>query len=188
MSCRLQGPARSQRRYCTLQDRTKEHVVASRRRHRITSTLWRTFAVIAVMALAVGTAQVAQADVVKNAVANDVGVGGVRTIAAGGSTTVDYYIEETNAGGFPDCDAADGTPVTVAIHLPAGVTADKSSLTFDQCGDPFTNTQAVTFSSTGSPAAPNSSGYSITHTSADSAGFYNDSPADWNLKVESTDP
>jgi hypothetical protein len=60
------------------------------------------------------------------------------------------------------------------------VTADHSSLVFTACGDPKTNTQAVTFSST---TPSDGSGYTITHTTSDELGDYNDAPADWHLKV-----
>jgi PKD domain/Thrombospondin type 3 repeat len=161
----------------------KESVVSSRpstaRRRRK-----HALAAIGVLALTFGSFQSAHADIVKNNVANGMGVGGMRSITPGGSTTVDYYIDATNSGGLDGCDATVTSPAVVAIHLPAGVTADKTHLTFTACGDSTTNTQAVIFSSS---LPSTGSGYSITHTTTDPSGDYNDAPADWNLKVEAPD-
>jgi hypothetical protein len=144
----------------------------------------RVAASLGAMALTFGTYQVAAADVVKNAVANDTGVGGVRTIAVGGSTTVKYYIDATNSQGYEGCDATANSPAVVTIDTPQGVTADPATLTFNECGSPSTNTQAVTFTS--SAASPDA-GYLITHTTRDLVGDYNDEPADWRLKVNGAD-
>jgi hypothetical protein len=111
---------------------------------------------------------------------NDVVIGGNDTITAGGSTSIDYWIQAT--GGT--CDAADGSSATVSIVVPSGVTASPSSLTFSQCNTSGNeanpnNTQSVTFSS----STPGD--YSITATVTDSSGTYNPSPAAFTLHVES---
>jgi hypothetical protein len=128
---------------------------------------------------------IAVADNVKNDVQSVIGVGNQRTITAGGSTTVNYYIQATGLVGShnSNCDAADGTPVTVGIVLPAGVTADTTSLTFSNCGDATTNTQPVTFSSS-TPSTGD--GYEIKHTTTDAKGDYNPNAANWTLKVEAS--
>jgi hypothetical protein len=120
-------------------------------------------------------AAVAYADNVKN----DVVAGGSDTITAGGSTTINYWIQSTPTG---DCDAADGSAATVTINAPAGVTATPSSLTFTACnasseGDP-TNTQSVVFSSS------TAGDYPITVSVSDSAGNYVTSPASFTLHVQ----
>jgi hypothetical protein len=108
---------------------------------------------------------VALADNVKN----DVVAEGNGTITAGGSTTVNYYIQPT--GGT--CDAADGSSAKVTINAPAAVTASPGSLTFSACD----SSKPVQFSSD----TPGS--YSITVSVTDSVGSYNASPAAFTLKV-----
>jgi PKD repeat protein len=108
---------------------------------------------------------------------NDVVVGGNDTITAGGSTTINYWIQPTGGS----CDAADGSSATVTINVPSGVTVSPSSLIFSTCntsseGNP-NNTQSVTFSS----STPGD--YSITASVSDSSGSYNTSPANFMLHV-----
>jgi hypothetical protein len=115
---------------------------------------------------------IALADNVKN----DVVAGGNDTIVTGGSTTINYEIQQTGSGGLGGCDATTASPVTVNINAPAGVTASKSSLKFTSCGAP----QSVAFSS-------NTAGnYPITVSTVDNVGDYNTSPAAFTLHV--TDP
>jgi large repetitive protein len=83
-------------------------------------------------------ASTALADNIKNFLVNGVGVGNEVTILEGTSTTVPYMVQETGGS----CDAADGSPVTVSINVPVGVTATPSSLVFSDCGVE----QSVTFS------------------------------------------
>jgi hypothetical protein len=117
----------------------------------------------------VSLAAVALADNVQN----DVVVGGNDTFTAGGSTTVNYTIQATGSGGLPGCDATAGSPATVTINAPAGVTATPGSRVFASCGTP----QNVTFTS-------NTPGdYVITVSVADAVGNYNTNPATFTLHV-----
>ena len=107
----------------------------------------------------------ALADIVKN----DVVANGNGTIAAGGTTTVNYSIENNNAGGssFSNCDAADGSQLTLTINTPPAVTASPGSLTFTSCETP----KPVQFSS-------NTPGdYNITVSASDTRGNYSVGPA-----------
>jgi hypothetical protein len=122
-------------------------------------------------ALTVG-AVMAYADNLKN----DVTAGGNDTFTAGGSTTIDYWIQAIGS-----CDAADGSSATVAINVPAGVAATPSSLVFTACntsseGSP-TNTKSVVFSS----STPGT--YGVTASVTDSTGSYNTSPAAFTIHV-----
>jgi hypothetical protein len=74
---------------------------------------------------------------------NDISSVGDRTITAGSSTTIDYKINANGGDGLPGCNASDGTPATVTLSVPTGVTASTNSLTFNAC-NAF---QSVTFSS-----------------------------------------
>lgn len=117
-------------------------------------------------------AAVAYADNVQN----DVVAGGNDTIAAGGSTVVNYRIAANSGDGQSGCNAVDGTPATVTINAPAGVTANPSSLAFTSCG---TN-KPVTFSSS------TVGSYSISVSVSDSGiGTYNTNPATFTLRVTS---
>jgi hypothetical protein len=120
-------------------------------------------------AVTILSAGVAHADIIKNDVANDVGVGNVRRVQTDTPTTVSYEIQAT--GGT--CDAADGSPVTVTITAPQAVTTSVNTLTFSSCGP----TKPVTFSSA------TAGDYAITHSWSDSGGSYNENPADFTLRV-----
>jgi len=108
-------------------------------------------------------------------VVNDVTVGDTDTFAAPGSTTIGYKInpaaaQDPQAG----CNASDGSPATVTLSVPAGVTASTTSLTFTAC-NAFQN---VTFSaSTRGDYAINVSTISDSGT-----GSYNNQ-ANWTLHV-----
>jgi hypothetical protein len=118
----------------------------------------------------------ALADIVRN----DVVASGNGTIAAGGTTTVNYRIENNNAGGnaFRECDAADGSPMTLTINTPAEVTASPGSLNFNSCETPT----PVQFSS-------NTPGdYNITVSASDSRGNYSVGPASFTLHVTAPPP
>lgn len=113
-------------------------------------------------------------------VKNDIGAGGIDTVAAGSSTTISYYIQDT--GGQNTCEAADGTKATVTINAPAAVTTSTNSLDFTKCGEE--NKQGVQFSS-------NTVGdYEITVSVSDSteSGSYNVSPAKFTLHVTNPPP
>jgi hypothetical protein len=126
---------------------------------------------------ALSLAAVALADNVQN----DVVAGGNNTFTAGGSTTINYRITANNGDGQTGCNAADGTPATVTINAPAGVTATPGSRTFSLCtSGSTTNAQSVVFSST----TPGD--YAITASVSDSnvsGGTYNTSSAAFTLHV-----
>jgi hypothetical protein len=113
------------------------------------------------MSLAVILAMLLTTLVLADNVVNDVTIGGTDTFTAPGSTTIGYKIN-TAAAGDPQagCNASDGTPATVTLSVPAGVTASTTSLIFTAC-NVFQN---VTFSS-------NTSGdYAITIASVSDSG------------------
>lgn len=109
---------------------------------------------------------------------------GLNVITAGGSTTIKYWIQSQGA-----CEAADLSPSTVTIIVPAGVSVDtdlstsgnQNTLTFTACntsseGNP-NNTQNAVFSSL------TSGSYSITHSVSDPSGAANPNPANFILTV-----
>ncbi len=99
------------------------------------------------LALAVMLAVPAMALADTIAITNGLSGSGQTTIAAGDAkgATISYKINVEGRGedGQGGCNAKDGTAATVTFDLPAGVTADKSSLTFKDCD----TTQDVTFKS-----------------------------------------
>jgi hypothetical protein len=102
-----------------------------------------------------------------------------RTITEGGSTTVKYWVDANNSGGknFTGCDAADGSSLKITLNVPSGVTVSPTSLTFDQCGAPDSNTKSATYSS-------NTPGdYDITVSTQDTHGDYNTGNAVFTLHV-----
>jgi hypothetical protein len=129
----------------------------------------------------------ALADILKNDVANDVGVGQIRVYAAGDpATSIGYYVDATN-----ECDPANGTPATVSLSVSefnnaaldaahtGVVTIDPSlPLTFSQCDVK----QQVNFSTAAN--APRGD-YTITADATDSGtgDTYNESPATFKLRV-----
>ncbi len=133
----------------------------------------------------------AYADNIVDDVESSTGVGGVRTITEGGSTTVNYWIDANNAGGndFKGCDASDGSPLTLTVNAPAGVTATPSTLVFSSCSTVTdgvrSNTQAVTYTSS---AVTTGDGHNISVSTSDTAGNYNTNPATFNLKVDAAPP
>jgi hypothetical protein len=107
-------------------------------------------------------------------VQNDVVAGGNGTIAAGGSTTVNYRIGANNGDGENGCNATAASPATVTISAPAAVTANPGSLVFTECD----TDKPVVFSSS-SPG-----NYEITVSVSDSgSGSYNTNPAKFILRV-----
>ena len=140
-------------------------------------------ATAAVFALTLGTlvcAAVALADNVVNDVASNPGSD---TFTAGGSTTVGYRIVEAVAGDSQaGCNAADGSPATVNIQAPSGVTASPSSLSFNYCGNPA---KTVQFSS----ATPGDYEIAVSVTDSGGASGYRTNPATFTLHVlEDTNP
>jgi len=113
-------------------------------------------------------------------VQNDVVAGGTDTITTSGSTTINYQVKNTAAGGsaFSGCDPADGSKLTLTINKPAAVTASPGSLTFDKCDTP----QSVQFSSS------TVGDYNITVSASDSHGNYNVSGAAFTLHVTNPPP
>lgn len=110
------------------------------------------------------------ADVVKNDVGVSGGVGQVRSLLAGQSTTINFYIDATGGS----CDAADGSPARLSFDLPAGVTASPSTLTFTECGA----SQPVAFS------AASAGRYDVpAATVTDAYGSYNASATAFRLEV-----
>jgi hypothetical protein len=111
-------------------------------------------------------------------VQNNVVAGGNDTITTSSSTTINYEIKNTSAGGsgFSGCDPADGSTLTLTINKPAAVTASPGSLTFNACDVP----KSVQFSSS------TKGDYNITVTATDTHGNYNVNSAAFTLHV--TDP
>jgi hypothetical protein len=109
-------------------------------------------------------------------VTNDVSAGsGLDTFPAGGSTTIGYRIVATGGDGQAGCNAADGTPATLVVHTPSGLTANPHELMFSSCGD----FRYITFAS-GTPGT-----YLVTVTVVDAgAGTYHTNPATVTIQVE----
>jgi hypothetical protein len=108
-------------------------------------------------------------------VQDDVSGSGPVAFAAGGSTTIKYWIQDTGSDG---CGASDGTPAVITINAPAGVTASPASLTFTACGTLSTNTQSVVYTSSSAGT------YAVTLGATDSGGDgYNTNPANVTLNV-----
>lgn len=90
-------------------------------------------------------AAVAAGDNVMNStIANGIGVGGNVQAKPGDTFTVPYWLDQTGQ----TCEV----PVTVDIPVPAGVTANPTSLTFSACGSRTLNTQDVVFTVAGTAA------------------------------------
>src|SRR5215217_7919990 len=147
------------------------------------------------MSLAVVLAMLLTSFALAENVKTDVVASGNGTITAGGSTTINYWIQDTGSDG---CQASDGSPVTLTISAPGSVTVDtdaatlgnQNTLTFAACntsneGSP-NNTKAVVFSS--STAGSYSIGISSVIDIADGAAEYNTSPASFTLTVNAAPP
>lgn len=105
---------------------------------------------------------------------NDVIVGGNDTIVAGGNTTVSYRINATGGDGQPGCNASDGTPATITLNIPPGVTASANTLVFTQC-NVF---QPVTFSA----SVPGNYAITVANIADPGPGTYRNQ-ADFTLHV-----
>jgi hypothetical protein len=149
------------------------------------SLLFMTFALV----LAIPA--VALADNVVNEITN--GVGTQRDVAAGATTTVNYWIDNTSAGGLQACDATVASPAEVTLTAtpvldsfaagatPATVTISPNPETFTACGTTLeTGAKAISFST---PADAPAGTYNITTAVQDSAGKYNATLADFKLNV-----
>jgi hypothetical protein len=101
------------------------------RRTRLVGRAFQAIA-LAVVVVLLG-AGMALADIVQN----NVVVGGNDTITAGGSTTVQYRIQNTNSNQSSDpqnsCNPADGSPVTITLSVPDDVTASTESFALNGC-------------------------------------------------------
>jgi hypothetical protein len=114
-------------------------------------------------------------------VINNVTTGGTDTFTAPGSTTIGYRINATGGDDGPsgggaggNCNASDGTPATITLSVPAGVTASATSLTFTAC-NVF---QSVTFSS----ITPGNYAISVSNIADTGAGSYSNQ-ANFTLHV-----
>ena len=120
------------------------------------------------------SAGIATADEVRN----DVVAGGNDTIAAGGSTTIQYRIKNININGGDtqnSCNPADSTPATITLSVPANVTASTTQFTLAAC-EP--TSQAVTFSSN----VPGNYAINVSNISDTGPGAYQNF-ADFTLHV-----
>lgn len=137
-----------------------------------------TAALAAVPVILAGTIGIAYGDEVENSI----GAQGRTSITAGGTTTIRYWIAPLDTGGDKQvgCNASDGTPVTVTIDVPANVTADKTSLTFSNCGSASLNYKEVTFSST---TVGDNYFIKVSNATDDGAGKYATNSANWFLSV-----
>ena len=117
---------------------------------------------------------VAHADVVQN----DVGSSGSTTIVAGSSTSIAYSINE-NAQNRDDsqdgCNAADGSPATLTVNVPAAVTVTPKSRVYTTCK---TN-QSFEFTS----STPGTYVITVSMADANALGLYNTSKAEFTLTV-----
>jgi hypothetical protein len=135
------------------------------------------------MSLAVALAMLFTSVGLADNVINDVIAGGNDTITTGGSTIINYRIQQTGVGsdGQAGCNASDGSPATVTVNTPAGVTVDTSgtpgnqvTLTFTTCG---VNLPATFTSNT-------AGNYTITVSVSDSGvGGYSTNQATFTLYV-----
>ena len=101
------------------------------------------------------------------------------TFTAPGSTVVKYKVNATGGDGKDGCNASDGTPLTITLSVPAGVTASTTSLTFNAC-NAF---QSVTFSSSVAGDYP----ITISNISDSGTGTYNNQ-ANFTLHVLAPPP
>jgi hypothetical protein len=113
-------------------------------------------------------------------VVNDIDAVGDHTFTAPGSATIGYKIN-TAAAGDPQsgCNASDGSPATVTLTVPAGVTASTTLLTFTAC-NVFQN---VTFTS----STPGSYAINVSSISDSGTGSYNNQ-ANFTLYVNAPPP
>ncbi len=143
---------------------------------------FRVFLIGMVVLVGLATALIVYADSIVNTIDNTVdGALEIRTIAAGSSTTVGFYVKTENnvpAGDVNGCNATGADPATVTLSVPTGVTASSTALTFTGCGTE--NIQYVTFSS----STPGSYTISVASVSGGKLGsLWNTSPAAFTLVV-----
>ena len=97
----------------------------------------------------------------------------VLALGIGDSHQVSYYVQPTGNG----CDAADGSPATVHLTLPAGVTASVNDFSLTDCGKESGRIVEFTLD------AASAYGEEITATVTDARGTYNEEPAKVKLKA-----
>ncbi len=105
-----------------------------------------------------------------------------RTITAGGSTIVGYYIQPTTGGGDANgCNATGANPATITLSVPSGVTASSTSFQVVGCDDPPTPAVVnITFSSN----TPGTYTISVSSVTGGKPGsVWNTTPASFQLIV-----
>src|SRR6478735_9475459 len=110
-----------------------------------------------------------------DSIQNFVGSSGSNTITAGGTTSIGYRIQTTGNDPQDGCNAEDGTPATLTVNAPAGVTVTPGSRVYTSCKtDQYFDFSSIT------PGT-----YTITVSEADSntAGAYNTIGAMFQLTV-----
>jgi hypothetical protein len=110
-----------------------------------------------------------------DSIQNFVGSSGSNTITAGGTTSIGYRIQTTGNDPQDGCNAEDGTPATLTVNAPAGVTVTPGSRVYTSCKtDQYFDFSSIT------PGT-----YTITVSVADSntAGAYNTIGAMFQLTV-----
>lgn len=112
-------------------------------------------------------------------IVNDIVANVNDTFTAPGSTVVKYKVNATGGDGQAGCNASDGTPLTITLSVPAGVTSSTTSLTFNAC-NVF---QSVTFSSSVAGDYP----ITISNISDSGPGTYNNQ-ANFTLHVLAPPP
>jgi hypothetical protein len=113
-------------------------------------------------------------------VVNDIDAVGDYTFTAPGSATIGYKINPAAAGDPQSgCNASDGSPATVTLTIPAGVTASTTTLIFTAC-NAFQN---VTFTS----STPGNYAINVSSISDSGAGSYNNQ-ANFTLYVNAPPP
>ena len=125
---------------------------------------------------------VALADVITNNVVESTASDTV-TIVAGGSTTVTYEVQVQGAGadGQGGCNASDGSPLTLTISAPSGVTVTPATpLSFTQCATAGQKTATFSSATAGT--------YAITHSFQDRGSGTYTNAANFTLKVNAAPP
>lgn len=146
----------------------------------------RAVVAVATVATFVAAAPAALADNVVNTVDATVDAAlESRTMLAGGSTSVGFYLTAENSVPIGDrngCNANAASPASVTLSLPVGVTALPNPVTLVGCGS--TTAVPVTFSST----TPGSNTIAVASVTGGRTGsLWNTAPAAFTLEVISPD-